>query len=359
MQLVPIPRSRLCERHSILYDERMRSSEPAHDPETLWQGEHYAVGRVAEGIYVARPVALGCAGANATIVDLGDRTVVVDSGLTNGAGHDLAAAARALTGRRASLVFNTHAHSDHLWGNQAFAGTGESAEFVATAGTRQLLLTSAAAEQEWYRTNGPAEIARLTTALAGVLAPERRALLEAERRFYQGALQALDDLELRLPTITFDRRFCLHGRTRTLDAVTYGGGHTRSDAVAWIPDQGVLVAGDLVTAGAHPYLGDGDTLEWLHILRTLQTQQPRIVVPGHGPVGGAEAISAAIDYIEQVLELAEGAPVDEDGYETSETDLWAGNVSPPEPYADWAFASYYGRSLRHEVSRLSRGRRSA
>ena len=59
-----------------------------------------------------------------------------------------------------------------------------------------------------------------------------------------------------------------------------------------------------------------------------------------------------------VLEMAEGAPVDEDGNETAETEFWLNNILPPEPYAEWAFASFFARNLQHEVRRLTRGGRN-
>jgi hypothetical protein len=51
-----------------------------------------------------------------------------------------------------------------------------------------------------------------------------------------------------------------------------------------VPSVGLLVAGDAVYGGIHPYLGETDTesrLEWISALDLLDSLKPRAVVPGH------------------------------------------------------------------------------
>jgi glyoxylase-like metal-dependent hydrolase (beta-lactamase superfamily II) len=70
---------------------------------------------LANGVYAVIHVTGGAAIGNASIVDLGDRTLVYDSLFTPQAGEDLRAAAEALTDRPTDVVINSHYHNDHVW----------------------------------------------------------------------------------------------------------------------------------------------------------------------------------------------------------------------------------------------------
>lgn len=325
-------------------------------------GEHYAFSEVAPGCFAAVAGTTGLAGSNSVIVDLGDRTLLVDCGLTTTAGRELCAAAEFFTGRAVSLALNTHQHSDHCWGNGALPrGT----ELYATAGTRQLLLTAAAGEAAWYRAHAPiflAHVAARENRLpAGPSALRTR--LAAECAFWECALaQAQEPPLLRLPTAGFERRLTLYGSHRQVDLVTHGGGHSRSDAVLWVADAALLVTGDLVTSASHPWMGSGVALEWLRILATLQTLQPACVIPGHGAPGEGALLEGTERYLRAIMMLAEGAPVGDEGDDTGEaagvaaltkeTERWIQDVSPESEYDGWAYASFFALNLRHEVDRL-------
>ncbi len=321
----------------------------------------YTLEEVAPGVVVAVAGGGGRAGANATIIDLGDRSVVVDAGLARSVGAALVEATREATGRAPAWLVYTHAHSDHIWGA---AGFPETTEIVATRGAQQLILAAAGHEGDWYRATAPAELARIQRLLAGEQAPQRRAQLQAGLSFYTTALAELPTIQLRRPTLAFDRRITLHGSSRMLEVVTHGGGHTRSDACVWVPDVNLLVAGDLVTVDAHPWLPGGDPLEWLRILATLETLGAQTIVPGHGAVGDHAACAAVADYIRCILQLAEGAPLApreedaddlEDAYlapSPEETRLWARSLPMPEAWSSWAFSSFFAHNLQHMATRL-------
>jgi glyoxylase-like metal-dependent hydrolase (beta-lactamase superfamily II) len=319
-------------------------------------------------VVVALAAGGGRAGANATIVDLGNRTLVVDAGLTRTTGARLAAIALEVTGRTPAWLFYTHGHSDHIWGA---AGFPAETEVISTSGVQQLLLAAAGHEGDWYRATAPAELARIEQMLAArTLDDARRDQLEAGRLFYRAALDELPHLQIRRPTLTFDRRLTLHGSSRRVELVTYGGGHTRSDAILWAPDVALLVAGDLVTVQAHPWLGGGDVLEWLRILDTLQTLGARTVVPGHGAVADGGACHTVAEYIRCILEMAEGVPLhgEEDAASeedrtaddsatlqpptAEETAAWARNVPMPEAWRTWAFSAFFAHNLQHLAGRL-------
>jgi len=81
-----------------------------------------------------------------------------------------------------------------------------------------------------------------------------------------------------------------------------GRGHTEGDIVVSVPREGVLFAGDLVEAGAAPYMGDSYVGEWGGAtLDRLVALGAGALVPGRGPaVQGAE-LAGAVDYTRTFL----------------------------------------------------------
>jgi hypothetical protein len=61
-----------------------------------------------------------------------------------------------------------------------------------------------------------------------------------------------------------------------------GRGHSRGDSVAWLPQQRVLFAGDLVENRCAVYAGDGYLREWSATLDRLAALDARALLPGRG-----------------------------------------------------------------------------
>jgi cyclase len=55
--------------------------------------------------------------------------------------------------------------------------------------------------------------------------------------------------------------------------------------------------GDLLFIEVHPYLADGDIDETLRILGQVMLLDPKILVPGHGPVGTIDHLGMMVQYI--------------------------------------------------------------
>jgi cyclase len=236
---------------------------------------------VADGVTAAVAIPGRGAVGNAAIVDLGDSSLVVDTHVTPAAGRELREQAGAV-----HWVLNTHWHADHVLGNGEFGD----ATIVSTTGTRELMATIGA---------------------------ERLAAAREE-----GSERELPD-ELSLPDETFEESWDF-GRAQ---ALTFGGGHTESDAVLLVPDASVLVAGDLVVVGMQPWAGHGDPADWAVILERLLELEWERVVPGHGPVSGRDVIEPLRDYL---LALDEAVREDRELPERFRSwdgpEMWARNV---------------------------------
>jgi glyoxylase-like metal-dependent hydrolase (beta-lactamase superfamily II) len=71
---------------------------------------------------------------------------------------------------------------------------------------------------------------------------------------------------------------------RKLVAVDAGRTDTAHSTCLHVPSIGLIVAGDVVYNGIHPYLGETDTqsrLEWIATLDKLEALRPKAVIAGH------------------------------------------------------------------------------
>ena len=101
------------------------------------------------------------------------------------------------------------------------------------------------------------------------------------------------------PDIVFNDRLeiALGGERGNLVLQHCGRGHTAGDMVAWLPQQKILFAGDLVESAAALYTGDGFHFEWSSTtLDNVKAFAAEMLVGGRGEVArGQEAVNAAIE----------------------------------------------------------------
>ena len=295
--------------------------------------KHFRLEQLAEGVYAAIHIDGGTAIGNAGIVDLGDRTLVYDTLFTPQAGQDLRAAAEALFGRPVDAVINSHWHYDHIWGNQAFSAD---TDIVSDEETRRMIIAT--------RGHGAYDefIANAETNLESSRAQFKAAQDQGQRRqlamwmdYWRGVVEAKPILQIRPPNVTFAERMAFHGATRSAELITYAGGHTESDAVLFLPQEGIAFMGDLLFIGHHPYLGGGDPDSLHQIMEKVSALAPKLLVPGHGPVGTAGSLKAMSQYVSTLDGLARKMVEDGAAEETIDT------MAIPQPYDDWLFASFF------------------
>jgi glyoxylase-like metal-dependent hydrolase (beta-lactamase superfamily II) len=266
---------------------------------------HYQLTELEQGIYAAIARPGGWAAANAGLVDLGDSALVFDTGLTPHAADDLRAAAETLLKKPVSLVINSHAHSDHTWGNQAFP---PSVEIIASVKTRQQMASASpetihAVAAEAYRRH---ELSR-----PNIDSPNRLARLEAAywSSYAQALGAAIPALEIRLPDLTFAGRLQIHRRQGEIELATFDFGHSSGDSILLLHRQRIAFMGDLLSGGCHPRLEGSHPAAWIEVLRGLDVRHGYTLVPGCGPVSTAGALTELTGYLETVRDLAGRYPV--------------------------------------------------
>jgi glyoxylase-like metal-dependent hydrolase (beta-lactamase superfamily II) len=215
---------------------------------------------------------------NAGFVVGDDLTLVIDTGGNRLAAqtiHGYASAARPANRLR---VINTEKHFDHIGGNGFFRELG-----IDVWGHAGIART---------HNEFGAEIAEFNAAIPH---PARRARLEAQAFFYRTDL-ANPNCPLHNDT-TFELGGC---SVRIL----LTPGHTTTNLSVWVPEDGVLYAGDCVIREYLPNLDAGNSTDWqrwIDSLDRLEALRPRFVVGGHGPVSRDNEIPAAINVVRKVL----------------------------------------------------------
>lgn len=114
-------------------------------------------------------------------------------------------------------------------------------------------------------------------------------------RLFQGA-EGIPGLTW--PTLTFTDRMSIElGANRGAVELAYlGRGHTRGDIVAWMPEQKIVFAGDLVESEAALYTGDAYHEDWMTTtLDRVAALGAETLVGGRGRVVRGAEVGAAID----------------------------------------------------------------
>ncbi len=220
---------------------------------------------VAPGAYVVTHVPFHA--SNVLVVRMPDETVVICSSPfeTEGTRALLGWVERRLHPRRV-VAINTHFHLDGSGGNAAYQAAG--VETIASTRTAALI-----AER------GPAL---------------RAASAES---FEDPALRArVERVALLAPHRTFDRGLTLRFGGEEVRVIDPGPAHSPDNVVVHFPARALLFGGCMIKASGASigYTGDADMGHWEAAVHSLEPLAPRVVVPGHGAVGGPELFAATI-----------------------------------------------------------------
>jgi metallo-beta-lactamase class B len=101
------------------------------------------------------------------------------------------------------------------------------------------------------------------------------------------------------PDVLFPAARRVHKDRRGFEAFHPGHGHAPDNVVVWFARAGVLFGGCLVKeerAQHMGFIGDADLASWQSAIGALQKRYPqaRLVVPGHGDVGGPAALERTL-----------------------------------------------------------------
>jgi cyclase len=304
--------------------------------------ENFSIQQLAPGVWAAiQNDQFGKAICNAGIVDLGDKTLVYDPFMNPEAARELRNLAQELTGRPVSIVVNSHYHNDHIRGNQEFLPI---ASIISTTWTRDQIAKSEPEEQAWEKRHAPALLKAAKKMYAMGNGADRDEL-PMWIGYYEGIIESMDDLKIILPELVFNDSLWLMGSARSVKLEEFKNGHTTSDIVLYLPAEQIAFMGDLLFVKRHPWLNDGDPVNWqLTLKKWHENPDVKTFVPGHGPVCGKEGVKDLQVYLSKMQDLATAANTD-----SLQSRLLMQPV--PSPYHQWYFSRFYEPNMKFLFAR--------
>ena len=242
-------------------------------------------------------------------------TLVIDTGLGERNGATVVRVTQRLAKGPNLYLTNTHYHSEHTSGEQAFP-------------PNTIIVRLTPQQEEMTKRIG--------------------AHLDVFRGMSAQNKDLLQDVKFRPADILFDRETKLDLGGVTARLFYLGAAHTKGDMLIFIQEDSVLLPGDIVQQKIFPIMPNEDSSvkNWLAILNQLETLNPRVIVPDHGTavtdvseIGKERAY--LLDLQARASELKrQGLSVDDAGKQVT-TEFQA-------KHADWQGAVY----IPNEVKRV-------
>jgi cyclase len=268
------------------------------------------VTKLAEGVYEIRHKdAPDHFPQGNTVVIIGDTGVlVVDSCYLPSSAREDIAQIRQWTTKPIRYLLNTHWHNDHNQGNTAYADAFPAITIIAQTETAKLIALRVAS----YLSEYPHRLETFQREVDTGKSPSGTSLTEDEKQDLRNAIAGgkaandavsaeFRDLKVKVPDVTFDHELDIDLGNRKVQLKYLGRGNTVGDAIAYLPKEKILIAGDLVDSPV-PYLGGGFPIEQVATLKRMVELDFETLVPGHGGVlKGNGFVQQEIELIEAVI----------------------------------------------------------
>jgi cyclase len=247
------------------------------------------VKEIAPGVWVRLGDRTRNQPANAGWVIFKDYVLVIDANFPWGA-KEILPEIRKTTSKPIRFVFNTHYHGDHAYGGSIF--TEQGAQIVCTADCSAESVTKGQAG--WDKNTATGEF-------------------------------SLKPYKLAHPTITFGTTMAFDDGEHRVELKHMGPGHSKGDAVAWLPKERILFTGDMVVNwgfGNNAADADADHDHWLQALNRMAAMSPAIVVVGHGTLGTTADLRAQHAYLADMIDtVRQGIAAGKSEDEVAQSDL--------------------------------------
>jgi len=230
-----------------------------------------SIEKVKENVYA---ITDGSTRGNVAAYVLPSQIVFVDSGMNIPLMKKFREHIEQETGKKASVLFITHAHGDHVFGNQIF----EDCEIITSQLTHELMIESQ--EKNWT--------------------PES---IEEWKKNSEDP-SALDGLRIILANKTYaDEYEIVDGDVKVI--VKRTGGHTEGSSYVYCPNYNVMFAGDNLFNNQFPWGGppSANPIKWITALKEYLSLDVDQYIPGHGQISNEGPIEEFLAYLEKVTSL--------------------------------------------------------
>ena len=238
------------------------------------QSQPRSVRQIAPGVYTRFGDRDARQPANTSWIEFRQFVVVIEANTPWGI-RAILPDIRKTTSKPIRYVFDTHYHWDHTQGNSVMADEGVT--IVCSQDCASELATKG--KGEWD------QMSKRTDEYS--LAPYR----------------------MQQPSVVFGDFMAIDDGERRLELKRVGPAHTIGDAVAFLPNEGILFTGDLCVnwrSGNNVGDRDADHPNWVRVLDDLATWKVKTVVPGHGDLGTVETLRAQGAFLDDLWNQVSG-----------------------------------------------------
>src|ERR1700681_2487198 len=204
---------------------------------------------------------------NSVIIEGAREVMLVDAQLTKTNAEKVLQEIKE-TKKPLSIIYITHEHADHFLGLEVFREAYPGVRIIAnSAVTDRINKVYQEKVDKWKKILG-------SGATSHVVAIEK-----------------------------FDGNF-IEFENPKIEALKSIQGDTDENTMLWIPEQRILISGDVLFNNMHVYTAETDSKarrKWLNSLEKIRALKPSVVIPGHSKVGAPLDASTAVEFTENYL----------------------------------------------------------
>lgn len=233
---------------------------------------------VAPGVHLFQTAPYGDVGldGNSVVIIADGGVLVFDSNGTPAAAQAVLAEIRKLTDKPVRFVVNSHWHWDHWYGTQVYKAAFPSAQVVAQAATREMMMGPAI---EFNRPGLEQQLPGYIRMLEGKAVSDAAAAERlATARFFLDQKRSVTHV---FPDLTFTSQLDLHLGDRVVQVRHHERAVTPGDAYLVLPNERIVITGDLLV-NPIPFALSVYPTGWLRTLEAIDALDAAILVPGHG-----------------------------------------------------------------------------
>ena len=305
---------------ALLLSPRVAHPSQRFKTPALPESEHFDVVRVSESVFAVRGKPLSGIPTNTAVIVGDEALAVVDTHQRPSFDEEVIRIVGQISDLPIRYLINTHWHQDHTLGNQAFEGR---AKIVGHINTLRELRKRVVPNLELQREVLPDQLEQARLVLAEGRAQGNRRSEQLDQLALQIELDSAYLLELQAvrvvpPDEVFENSYSLDISRQPIELLHVGHGHTQGDIVIFLPEEGTLVFGDLLTPG-QPFMRPRDAVPsaWGPTLAKLRDMEWEHAVPGHGWIDDPRArVDILVSYLGDLTErvraaVAAAVPIEE------------------------------------------------
>src|SRR6202521_1124021 len=209
--------------------------------------------------------------ANSIIIEGAHEVMLVDAQLTKTNAEKVLQAIKA-TQKPLSIIYITHEHADHFLGLEVFKEAYPTARVLANSNV----------------------VDRINKVYQEKI-DKWKGILGSGATSHAVAISKYDGNFIKF-------------ENSTIEILRNVQGDTDENTMLWLPEQKILISGDVLFNDMHVYTAETDMMarkRWLNTLKKIRELKPAVVIPGHSKVGAPIDATSAVTFTEKYLSVFE------------------------------------------------------